>query len=193
MDETPRQVDALLATIRDLLTTNPTRWIPVFSHAVNEGNITLRHPFLSCVSAGQRITIAPTDGKRTIANAADVFTGHLSRDFQNWDTSVSSRATSATDVVVYEMTNNASFPQMFSNPVKMWLTQDQIIEFVENHRSWLGTNGCGAFFLFLTNGRFFVASVYLLSSGRPGANVYLFDDDCLWDSRQGNRIVFPSI
>ena len=152
---------------------------------------------LHLISKPGEIILEPTDGIRTIAQAKDIFTGYLDSNFENWGTDQKSDSTSEMPVSVYEMKKNANFPQMFnslsSNLDKLCLTQSQIIQFVVNRRNWLRKDGYGTFFLFKSNGHFFVANVCISSSGKLDVFINHFELDSVWLADYQHRVVVQQL
>ena len=147
--------------------------------------------YLKFISGDEKIFIAATDGKGTIAEAMDVFTGGIDKDFKNWGLDVAGKPTKRTKVQVHEMVKDGTFEQMFgSNPDHLCFEQDQIVSFVKKHKKWLRTDGCATFFLFKVKGKFFVAGV-VLDSGRPNVYVDGLDYDYVWDAENRRRFVSP--
>lgn len=151
---------------------------------------------LKNISEGKNIVIAPTDGKKTIAQAKNVF-DYIDSDFSNWDTDVTGEKKEETPVSVHEMAEDANFSQMFnsisSDLKKLCLTQDQIISFVENHKNWLHPEGYANFFLFEANNEFFVARVFLNSDGELDVGVIRFEDSRVWRAGSRYRVVVPQL
>ena len=130
---------------------------------------------LHLIPGAKNLIIGPTDGTETIAKSADIFTGYLDSNFQNYGTDVPSKATGDTAVAVHELVKNATFQQMFTGDLdKLCLTQGQIIQFVKTQRKWLRTDGYATFFLFKVGNEFFVALVSVRSGGQLDAHVYRF-------------------
>ncbi len=137
------------------------------------------------------VTLAPTRGETTLAEATDVFTGYLDGDFRNWGTNVPGKDTPETAVDVHEMTRNGTFKQLFEShgdPCKLVLHQGQIVEFCRNHRYSLRQEGCGTFFLFEVNGELFVARVCVYV-GKLRASVECFAYDGVWGAGDRRRLV----
>lgn len=150
---------------------------------------------LRLVSAGQTIVIAATSGKKTIAQAGDIFQT-IDPDFENWDLDVPGEAEPATPVNVYELVGDGDFRTIFYGSLGRNLndfrfTQEQIIVFVHDHKKWLCTNGSATFFLFKVAGQFFVARVCLGIDGKPCADVSRFSYDLVWGGSSHRRVVAP--
>jgi hypothetical protein len=143
------------------------------------------------------IIIPACDGKRTLAQATDVFRGWLDPDFKNWRTDKPGKATPETPTDVYELRRNATFEQMFGSltdePRKLVFEQDQIIEFVLTHPNWLHPQGWVTFFLFEVDGNLLVARAYRYSDAGLKARVRHFEDDDVCDAGDRDRLIAPQL
>lgn len=143
----------------------------------------------------QNIPLASCSNE-TIARADGVFTGWIDLYFTDWNLDVKSPKTDATELAVLEMDKSGTFKELFvsisSDLDSMCLTQAQIVEFVRSHKAHLRTDGYATFFLFKVGNEFFVARVFLGSGSRPGAHVYHFSDDHVWNAEYRRRFVVPS-
>jgi hypothetical protein len=151
---------------------------------------------LRCISPGEKLTLKPTDGKRTIAKAKTTF-DHIDVDFKNYGTDVSGQARTGMVPVVHELLEDSTFEQMFNslsaNLDSLCFEQDQIIDFVTDHRNWLRTDGYATLFLFKVADNFFVADVCLGSDGELGVFVRYFSCDYVWDGEYRVRVVVPQL
>lgn len=147
--------------------------------------------------AGEKIVLGPTDGKRTICQADDVFKGFLDPKFMGWNLNVPSRATEEVEVCVHKIIADGSFKKIYGSigrPLaELCLTQSQIIDFCVKHRGGLlGHRGYGTFFLFDVNDLFFVANVGYGGDGRLNVKVYeLFGGGTFWRAGFDYRFVLP--
>jgi hypothetical protein len=136
-----------------------------------------------------------SDGQNTIADSKNVFYS-IDSDFKNYGANEKGVATPKTRVEVHELIKNGTFRQIFgslnSDLDKLCFTQDQILNFIKNHKSWLRTDGYGTFFLFKSNGKFFVAYVFVHSDGLV-FHVHHFDDVNVWNAVFRYRFVFPQL
>jgi len=150
--------------------------------------------FLKLISGGESLVLDAVDGTETLANARDVF-AYIDPDLKNWGTDDKGSATEKASVVVYEMCGDATFAQMFgelsSDTKKLCLTQHQIKKFVKKFPNWFCQDGYSTFFLFESNGNFFVASVSSGSSGEFGVGVDRFEYSRVWDAGNRRRVVAP--
>lgn len=141
------------------------------------------------------ITLSPTKGTKTIVQATDVFSGWIDSDFKDWnlDSKLDSKviATKKMNVTIYEMTEDATFAQIFTQPEEMFLTQEQIVRFCKEHPDELQPNGFSTFFLFKENNNFFVADVRW-DGRRLGVNVYRLSSVGVWDAVYRRRFVIKS-
>jgi len=142
------------------------------------------------------LVIGATDGKEILADADDVF-AYIDSDFRNWKADEPGQMTEETKVRVREMSNNATFSQVFgelSNDVrKLCLDQSQIKSFVKNNRGWLHPDGWAMFFLFELYGNFFVAGVCVGSGGGLGVSVRRFETSRVWLAEDRRRLVVPQL
>ena len=152
---------------------------------------------LRLISGGQSLVIGPTNGTRTLVDASDVFPGGIDSDFRNWDASGPSGPTPETPVEVFELVKDATFEQMFSSVAdeldRLCFTEDQIIEFVQTHPSWLRTGGYGTFFPYKRNRKFFVAYVGFHARVELDVSVYKLGYDYVWDAGYRHRVVRPQL
>ncbi len=151
---------------------------------------------LKLISGAETLELDPTDGIKTLAQAADVFTGHLDSDFQNYGCNVPGQPTGKTKVTVHELIKNGDFKKIFgglsNNRNQLCLGQDQIIQFVKKYRRWLHKD-YATLFLFKVGDEFFVAGVDLRSGGRLRARVFRFSDDRVWNAEYRDRVVVPQL
>jgi hypothetical protein len=152
--------------------------------------------YLKLISGAETITIKATDGRGTIARAKDLFPGWLDPDFENYGTDVPGKPTVETNVQVFEMIKDGTFAQIFGgfgeNLDRLCLSQDQIMEFVENHTKWLRADGYGTFFLFKVNSEFFVAGVRRYEGGLE-VHVYRLSSGSVWRAESQHRVVVPQL
>lgn len=157
---------------------------------------------LKLISGGEEIEVPETDGTETIAEAREVFTWGIDGDFQRWGTNVPSKPTPKAKAQVFEMVGDSDFKTIFNIPTRTldslaW-EQSQVVAFVRKHKKWLRTGGYATFLLFKVQKegeetKFFVASVYLHSGGRPFVYCYRFEDDDVWHAKYRLRIVLPQL
>ncbi len=152
--------------------------------------------YLRLISGGKKLTLGPTDGKRTIAKAKSVFPGWIEGDFVSYGCDVEGQPTATMDVGVHEMVKDGDFKTIFGGlsdkPDLLCLTQDQIIQFVQTHRDWLRTDGYSTFFLFKVGTEFFVAHVYV-PGGELKVHAYRFSHDDVWHAGYRHRVVVPQL
>lgn len=157
-----------------------------------------RLPILEHISGDKRLVISAHDGQQTIAQAGELFTGGVSSNFKKWGTNVAGEDTPEIEVVVYETQREASFFQMFtfiSDSFRgldyLCLQQGQILNFVRNYQSWIGSEGSRTFFLFKVGSDYFVADISFNSSNRLEANISCSDDCVTWVATNHLRVVVP--
>ncbi|MES3032261.1 MAG: hypothetical protein V4699_03425 [Patescibacteria group bacterium] len=172
--------------------------VPVFQAFVKEKIAELAENIAGClklISGAEVLTLEPTDGKETIAEASALFNGWIDGDFKEYGCDVESKPTVAQKVVVHEMIKNGDFSRIFGGLSDtldaLCLTQPQIIQFVKKHRKWLRTDGYATFFLFKVGDEFFVARVCVLSDGVLFAFVDRFSRGNVWYAEDRRRVVSP--
>lgn len=148
------------------------------------------------ISGGEKLTIGPSDGKRTITEATNLFSS-IDYDFKKLGTDVGKKTTTDTDVVVCELAMDATFAEIFtslsSNVDKLILTQDQILQFIERFRKWLHPKGFGTFFLLQSGDRFLVVVVCRRSSDKLETDLRQFEDPLVCTAVHQYRIVVPQL
>ena len=156
----------------------------------------LKNEFLKLISP-EPLVIGQTDGSEILADANDVFTGGIDKDFRNWKADEPGAPTGETPVDVYEMTKDATFAQMFgslsSDVSRLCLTQAQIKRFVKKHRDWLRTENYATFFLFKSYNQFFVAGVLFYSDGRLKVSVDRVEYSHVWNAEVRHRLAAPRL
>lgn len=153
--------------------------------------------FLKCISTNESLILDAVDGTEVLADAKDVFNGGIDSDFKNWDADEPGQPTAETAVEVYEMEKDATFSQMFgelnADTRKLCLSQSQIKNFVKKYRRRLRMGGYATFFLFESNGNFFVADVSVYSDGSRSVRVAQFEHSDVWDAGARRRLVVPKL
>lgn len=139
----------------------------------------------------QTANIASTEGEVTLAEASDIFTGGLYGDFKSWGTNVPGEDADETAVDVYEMAKGGNYQTLFGSlgdPRELCLTQGQINEFCNSHRTLLRQEGYGTFFLFEVNRELLVAGVSVLADELT-VSAGLFAHDFVWGACDRHRLV----
>lgn len=151
--------------------------------------------YLEPLYVGEKIIIRPADGKRTIAQAKDVFVSGIDPDFVNWGLDVLAKPTEAMECIVFEQVNNCTFAEVFgSTPLEqLCCTQHQIIDFCVTHKDKLRQDECRTFFLFQVGGKFFVAYVSVLADGHLDVAVRRFSRGRVWLAEYRYRFVIPQL
>ncbi len=145
------------------------------------------------------LTLAATNGTRTIAQASNVFvfTGGVSPNFKEWNQDVESEEpTEAVDVQIYEVIEDGDLKKIYGglcdNLDALYFTQDQIIQFCCDNQKLIHTDGYGGiFFLFKVKREFVVARV---CARVDGVGVYFipFSSDHVWRPADiHSRLVLP--
>ncbi len=153
--------------------------------------------YVKLISESETITLKPTDGKETLAEAGDLFTGWLDPNFLKWGTYVSGSATKEMNVTVHEMIKDGTFAQIFGGMADdlntLCLSQAQIIQFVKKHKKWLHTDSHATFFLFKVGDEFFVARVRFDDHRKLTVTLYRLSFSSLWNAKYCLRVVTPQL
>jgi hypothetical protein len=157
----------------------------------------VKNEFLKLISGGEKLELDAVDGSETIPGSNDMFKAGIDSDFVSWGANQKGRATGKTPVDVHEMTKNATFSQLFgslaSDVRKCCFTQHQIKNFIRKYRNWLREDGYATFFLFESNGNFFVAGVSIGSGDGLDVIVLGFERGDVWYAEGRHRIVVPQL
>ncbi len=149
--------------------------------------------FLKLLSGAETITLDECDGKSTIADSENIFYS-IDSDFKNYGANEKGVLTPKIPLEVHEQVKDGKFSQIFgslnSDLDKLCLTQDQILNFIKNHKNWLRTDGYSTFFLFKSEKKFFVADVGVGSDGLYVRVHYLANPE-VWRAVYRSRFVFP--
>ncbi|MEK7638732.1 MAG: hypothetical protein AAB388_01085 [Patescibacteria group bacterium] len=142
----------------------------------------------------QSATLAPTKGIVTLAQASDVFTGHIDPCFKLWRKNVADVDTKEALVNVYEMKQSGTFAELFRSVSKdvrsLCLTQGQIKEFPRTHPHLLQQDGYCTFFLFEVNDALLVAYVSVFG-GMLEVRMRPYPDYHVWHNGDRHRLVVP--
>ncbi len=130
------------------------------------------------------ITIPALSGKKQIKDSK--LFKYIDSDFDNWNITNLTKSTSEIKVDVLKLDKDVTFKEMFVNPDKMCLTQEQILYFIKNNKKLLNSNW--TFFLLKSNNDFFVAHVSVASGGLE-VYVYRFGSSCVWDAESRHHLV----
>ncbi|MFO0718687.1 MAG: hypothetical protein U0522_01510 [Candidatus Paceibacterota bacterium] len=152
---------------------------------------------LKLISDAEILPLDATDGKETISQVRDLFTGWIDPYFKSWGCDVASKPAGAANVAVHEMIKDGTFAQIFNGMSDdldaLCLSQAQIINFVKKHRKWLRTDGHSTFFLFKVGDEFFVADVRVYDDGQLDVDVCRFSDGFVWGAEYRRRVVVPQL
>ena len=153
--------------------------------------------YLKLISGGESLLLDECDGSEIISSSKDMFEAGIDSDFVSWGANQKGRATGKTPVDVHEMTKNATFSQLFGSLAfdvrKCCFTQHQIKNFIRKYRNWLREDGYATFFLFESNGNFFVAFVSVNSRGKLFVCVYGLGIGRVWCAEYRRRFVVPQL
>lgn len=139
------------------------------------------------------IILSKPKSNYNIADAKDVF-NYIDSDLEDLKTNEEYKEVSIKIVLeIKQLTENSTFAQIFSEPEKMYLSQEQIIEFCRTNKAELSKSVWYTFFLFKVYDKFFVAGVGVGSDGGLRVRVDRLDDGCVWRAEYGRRVVIPQL
>ncbi len=199
------RLGVLLDTINKVGSTDGELWRTRFAKVLREGlkssvvEVPKPKIYLRPLYVGEETIIGPTDGTRTIAQAEDVFAGYIDSDFVNWGLDVSGPVTPAMKADIREMAEvNGTLMEIYGSlgrPLDQLCVrnQHQIILFCKEHKDKLQQDGDGTLFLFKRGDEFFVAAVYVSSSGRLRVSARRLSYDGVWDAADRLRFVIPQL
>jgi len=158
---------------------------------------------LNLLSGSEKIILSRLDGRTKISQAKNVFKAYISSDFENLGLNKKSKSTPKTEVEIYEIAKNANFKDMFTSLSDdldfLCLTQSQIIDFCEKHRSHLRQVGYATLFLTkkdfekpATEDNLFVVGVGVGSDGL-GVDVSRFGRAHVWSADARRRVVVSKL
>lgn len=149
--------------------------------------------YLRRLFENESIIFDATDGTKTIAQATDVFTGHINPDFVEWGLDVPSTPTAAMAAAVNEQICDGNFVQILGSvgypKVVPDMVQHQIVDFCAKYKDKLRQQGHGTFFPFQVGGKRFVANVYVHDDGCLSVHVDPFSAAGVWYVRGQHRFV----
>jgi hypothetical protein len=201
LSEALREIRGLLnQLLTNLEGEQGSEWLAEFKKFLRKENcwtsVVGDNSLLKLISGGETLTVDAYDGTEILADAKDVF-NYIDSDFRNWKADEAGKATDETPVNVYEMVKDGTYAELFSSlnsdVEKLFFTQAQIKGFVKKHRKWLRKDGYGTFFPFKSNGKRFVAFVYVFSDDRLSVLVRMFEGDGVWRAEGRPRIVVPQL
>lgn len=177
-------------------TSEGTPYLQILVTALAEKPVALQTDYLRQLFVGEAIFyIDATDGTRTIARAHDVFAFGIDSDFVNWGLNVSGQPTKVTKAIVYEITKDGTFVEIFGSLKRsldsLCWEQSQIVDFVKKYQDKL----CGydTFFLFKVAGQFFFACVNVDPHGNLSVCVSYFSDAHTWHAEYRHHFVVPQL
>lgn len=170
-----------------------TAWHALISNVIKQG---LPKPepksITRLISDHFYLTLPPTTGKRTIAQAGDVFTGGIDSHFTSRGLDLPGVQTEVTRIAVHEIVRNGKFKDIFAD-LTQWFTQDQVITFVECYAKWLRLNGWGILLPFAVSEERFVADVHRYSDKATVVQLYRLEEDFVWGAADLRRVVLPQL
>jgi hypothetical protein len=151
------------------------------------------NPYLKKIGSG---ILPATDGKRTLAQASNIFKGYLDPDFYNWKMDVKGQPTKEMPFEIFELVKDGTFNQVFGafgvELDKLYWSQDQVISFIEKHADLLHLQNHITFLLFKVDNGFFVVDISSFV-GQLGACTRCLSSDIVWHERDRGRFVVPQL
>ena len=151
---------------------------------------------LKRIFADRVVEMPETDGKETLAGAADVFTGGIYGAVSRKP----GKPTKKMVIALYEMILDATYRTIFGgfgeNLKRLCWTESQIVAFCRDsrNREYLRAGGYGTFFLFEgEDGGFYVAYVIVFVVGRLAVRVRPLGDDGIWRAECRRCVVVPQL
>lgn len=152
--------------------------------------------YLKLLCSEEGLVLDACDDTYVIEKADDTFTS-VDSDFRNYGANEKGPKTEATHVGVYELQKDAMFTDFFNSVTKdldsMCFTHSQIKQFVKKYKNWLRTDGYANFFLFKSNGKFFVANVHIDTDGGAWVGVSRFESVRVWGASRRRRVFLPAL
>lgn len=159
-------------------------------------SVVVERSILKIISAGDKIIIESSDGKLLISKAKKTFNSWIDPCFNDWKLNEPGVITPETLLDIYEVSNNVTFLQMFSDLSsdldKLVMTQSQIILFCEKYPNWLRSDGCATFFLTKVKGEYLVVRVFVNTDGLY-VQVNRSINSSVWSAGSSRRVVAPQI
>lgn len=195
--ELVKKIGGTMENIYRLATPEGSETLEAIARIIVGGAEKTQNAFLRLISGGETLILDERNGSEVIPGSEDMFKAGIDSDFVRWEANQKGRATGKTPVDVHEMKGDGTFAQLFgslnADVRKLCFTQHQIKNFIRKYRNWLRKDGYATFFLFESNGNFFVARVDVNSDGKLDVNVYRFEHDDVWDAGYHLRIVVPQL
>lgn len=148
----------------------------------------MKNPYLNLLSKNAKIVIPFCEGaeKINLLNSKKVFpgkVGDLIREIRPKNPEQPS--TQATEVEVHETVQRIQyFTDVFTDPDNQFLTQTQVVKFLEDNPEWVKEDGWGTYFLCKKKGtsklRYFVVCVYLDDNDLKSIEIdLLYETSCI--------------
>jgi|AntRauTorckE6833_2_1112554.scaffolds.fasta_scaffold00067_16 hypothetical protein len=144
----------------------------------------------------EKVVIKETDGKTKMAEKLEVHYSSLGTESKSLGLENPQEPSKETAVELYEMTQDADFKSMFGQfckdagkPDEVCFTQNQIVEFCQNHKNYLHTDRA-TFFLFKEDNNHFVVDVRLGIISFL-ASLHAFQDSFDWDASYLHCLAVP--
>jgi hypothetical protein len=152
--------------------------------------------YLKLLYGKKELILDAQDGLRLISEQKNLFV-YIDHNFARYGESEKRETTEKQKVQAYELIKDSDFSNFFNSVGvaldKLCLTQAQIIDFLCKHKDWLCDNGYTTFFLFKSDSKFFVATVYCEDSGTLQAYARSLGNYTMWRTADRCLIVIPQV
>jgi len=160
-------------------------------------SVSFNQPAPEVLAPVDTAVIGETDGSETLAQAEDVFTGHIDSDLKSWETDKPSKATTALPVTILELHKDATNKEIFAPPPgrtldDLCIPQSQIKKFCKESPRKLRQDGYATLFLFKVGDKYFVAYVLVYAHGLK-VSVLRFGYPGTWRAGLRYCVVVPQL
>jgi hypothetical protein len=188
--EAVEKIGGSIEAIYRLATPEGAETLKRISEIIVKGNQS-DNPFSRLISGSEKLTIEALSGKEIVVKAEKTFS-LIGPNFRIFGLDKLGKATKETEVVVREITADATFAQMFDSlpggKEKQAISQNQFLRFLKKYRRWLCLDGSATLFLIEEEGRYFVVDVYVRDDGLD-VDVRRFEYDYVWSAEYRHRLV----
>lgn len=148
--------------------------------------------YLRAIFEDEKLVLRPTEGKRTIKGAADLFGTDIYLHDGFADLKDEVVVMGEMEFAMSELVQNGKLAE-FLPQGKVFGHEEQVLVFVETHRNRLRKNGCATFLPFMKAGKVFVAHVSVLDVGSLAVHVVALPYDSVWSVKNLHRVAFPQL
>lgn len=162
-------------------------------------NVEVSDRCIKRISEGKRVVIEATDASEASISVDEIFS-YVDPVFKNWDLDSAKQASPEAVIEVYEQTEDAGYPKIFSSLGRdldsLVVSAPQIKSFILNAaKEYLleGEKWTCFRFLFKTNNEFFIADIRILADGGREVRTTPFSDGSVRHAQYHHRIVVPAV